>query len=215
MIAYLHSVVRWASKNLYNVVVSNGCGECRLIGETAKLKKFTKALQKCFDDPPLFTTYPLPADEDWIHLVHTPTFFGQAPGTFKVGSGHMACFEIMFVLKGNALVVGIPYDKCPGDNISQKRKFLMDAGADQLSTIVEKDGSALLADQTKAIMLPSGWLYVMAFPTDTLGIRWTANADTAGDARVGTMLGHMLDAYSNLRNASTGHQQFADFLATV
>jgi hypothetical protein len=68
------------------------------------------------------------------------------------------------------------------------------------------------ADDAKAVMLPTGWLYIMVFPQDTIGLRWTANADTADDNRVKIMLGHLLKAYPNLRNGSAGYQQFLDLL---
>ena len=109
----LKSVTKWADKSMANLLSTSGAAECRLEGETSRLKKVQKILKKAWNCA-LFTCHPFPIDEPWAALVHTPTYFGQKKNTYHVGLSHMGCFECRMVLEGCMQIFGIKTEVCPG-----------------------------------------------------------------------------------------------------
>ena len=70
-------------------------------------------------------------------------------------------------------------------------------------------------DGTALALLPSGWMYISVYTADTIGLRWTSNADTTDSARVRTSLGDLLSSFPSLQRATTGLKQFHEFLSAA
>ena len=65
-----------------------------------------------------------------------------------------------------------------------------------------------------AIVIPSGYMVVMAASVECLGIRWGLAGDEGDTIRVGHTLGEFLTAWPEMRNPSHGYGQLHEWLTT-
>lgn len=148
--------------------------------------------------------------------VHGHQVFGFNLNHVYCGFTPFCMAEVRMLLCGKLVIAGIPFDGVPGDNAKEKRNTLLRSTIDGMRQIItEAPGSFLmqLAD-VGAIVIPSGYMVVMAASVECLGIRWGLAGDEGDTIRVGHTLGEFLTAWPEMRNPSHGYGQLHEWLTT-
>lgn len=148
--------------------------------------------------------------------VHGHQVFGFNLNHVYCGFTPFCMAEVRMLLCGKLVIAGIPFDGVPGDNAKEKRNTLLRSTIDGMRQIItEAPGSFLmqLAD-VGAIVIPSGFMVVMAASVECLGIRWGLAGDEGDTIRVGHTLGEFLTAWPEMRNPSHGYGQLHEWLTT-
>ena len=148
--------------------------------------------------------------------VHGHQVFGFNLNHVYCGFTPFCMAEVRMLLCGKLVIAGIPFDGVPGDNAKAKRNTLLRSTIDGMRQIItEAPGSFLtqLAD-VGAIVIPSGYMVVMAASVECLGIRWGLAGDEGDTIRVGHTLGEFLTAWPEMRNPSHGYGQLHEWLTT-
>ena len=110
--------------------------------------------------------------------------------------------EVRMLLHGKLVIAGIPVDGVPGDDAKEKRNTLLRSTIDGMrEIIIDTPGSFLmqLAD-VGAIVIPSGFMVVMAASEECLGLRWGVAGDEGDTFRVAHTLSKLLTASPEMRN---------------
>ena len=148
--------------------------------------------------------------------VHGHQVFGFNLNHVYCGFTPFCMAEVRMLLHGKLVIAGIPFDGVPGDNAKEKRNTLLRSTIDGMrQIIIEAPGSFLmqLAD-VGAIMIPSGFMVVMAASEECVGLRWGVAGDEGDSIRVGHTLSQFLMASPEMRNPSHGYGQLHEWLTT-
>ena len=148
--------------------------------------------------------------------VHGHQVFGFNLNHVYCGFTPFCMAEVRMLLCGKLVIAGIPFEGVPGDNTKEKRNTLLRSTIDGMRQIItEAPGSFLmqLAD-VGAIVIPSGFMVVMAASEECLGLRWGLAGDEGDTIRVGHTLGEFLTAWPEMRNPSHGYGQLHEWLTT-
>lgn len=165
-------------------------------------------------DKMLFTELTTP-QEDWALQVFAPMFFAFKENYVMVNVSHMGMMEARAIFEGTCLVAGVPYEAAPGQNMKEKRHSLAAMGYDRLKLLIgESHGFAVTHDSTKLLVIPSGYVLLMA-SAGCVGARWSMSADEADTLRVKHCLGNVLASYPEMTNASTGYSQWLGWLNSM
>ena len=183
------------------------------MSEVPKRKKIEKLLHKGFDSM-IFTTTILPKNVDWADSIYAMQAIGMEDGFLHTGFTHLCSMEARFLIDGSEIVGGISTEAIPGHTIKDKRKFLYMSTVDTIKTLITASGWLLKHDNTQVLIIPTGFM-VMMCSSGAVGLRWSMSSDDADLERVKLSLTSLLESFPEMRNPSTGHSQFLDFLCST
>jgi hypothetical protein len=184
-----------------------------IIADPPTLKRVVKELKKGFDAS-LFATLTLPS-QDWSAGVYNPQYFGSATHFCHVGFLHMCCMEVRMLLTGEETIIGLPYERCPGNNLKEKRSGLFTTPMDSLRALIQSGGGfAIKHDTTKVAVLPTGYVYIIT-STGATGLRWSCSSDESDTNRVKLCLTDLLKSFPETGNSSTGYTQWLQWLNSM
>jgi hypothetical protein len=186
-------------------------GVLSLAATDQKAKKLDKVLKKAFDGA-LFSRLPLPVTTEWAGLIYGMQVMGARKGFQQIGLLHFACMEARVCISGEAHLIGIVPSVVPGANLREKRAFLSGCGVDEVHSHAVQGGWGMKMDPGSAVVLPTGFMVVSVFSEDTYWLRWSISSDEQDTNRVKAGIKAITDAYPEMRNASSGHTQFYEFL---
>jgi hypothetical protein len=181
------------------------------MSEPPKRKKIVSFLKAAYDAT-LFNRLPVPHNEDWPTVLYEPQFFGMAKSFTYVGMSPFAAMEARLMLEGTQIVAGIAYDKCPGETMKDKRNNMYKLHIDELKPLIVNFGFITSCDSSKLIVLPTGFMIMIAAATAGWGVRWGMSSDEHDTGRVKMLLRLMLDAFPELKHPSAHHSPFYDYL---
>ena len=154
---------------------------------------------------------PIPEALDWGTKVFAPYFTGMAPSAVTVGMAHMCLAECRIIFEGSEMILGLNPNDCIGADLKEKRKNLFMCTVGVITELVRKSGFAVRHDSTQMVVLPSGFLYIIA-STGCAGLRWSISCDDEDTQRVQYHLDNVLKAFPECANASQGYYQFFKWL---
>ena len=174
------------------------------------LKKIDKLLKRALD-PGMTTRWVLP-EAPWAESVFTPSCVG-----FKAPSMHaswqlLGKMEALTVFQGTAKIFSIESTSMLGASYADKRKWLYTATIDELISAAKGHGYLAVAEAGITYVFPSGFCWVMVANEGMKGMRWSLTSDEGDKARVMLTVRGCLNAFTELRQPSTGWQSFLDFL---
>ena len=105
-------------------------------------------------DAQCFTMHNLP-DQDWATRVTQPEYLMMTPFSVTVTSTHFCMVEARLLLEGEEILMALQYDKVPGVDFRDKRRYLL----------VVKDGGFIVknaATDPRLCVIPSGFVVVVA-----------------------------------------------------
>jgi hypothetical protein len=161
----------------------------------------------------LFSEVAIP-QENWALDAYAPFFFAFKENYVIVTVAHMGMMEARAIFEGTCLVAGVPYEAAPGQTMKEKQRSLATMGYDRLKTlIVESHGFAVTHDSTKLLVIPSGYLLLMA-SAGCVGVRWSMSGDEADTLRVKYCLTNQLASFPEV-GAKLGYRQWLDWLNSM
>ena len=184
-----------------------------MLTEAPKLKKIKKSMRDCLELD-LQTKMAVPESLEFAPKYHNPSVYVYSTLFFNIGSTHMCACEARFVFSGTETIVGIPYEKVPGQNMKAKRIALMRMTIDELKELItDSEGfvAKLQYGYGKGCLIPSGFVIITAGDC-TQGMQWVVGSDRADGERTRLMLQHMVASFPELRAASVGYSGFLEFL---
>ena len=100
-----------------------------------------------------------------------------------------------------------------GTDFFQKRGWLQACSKEDLLALVRDNGWCVAHNNSQALIVPSGFICVYFCPEKTKLIRWGISSDGRDTERVKIALEMQIDAFTELRNASSGYLGFHRFLS--
>ena len=174
-------------------------------------KKIDKVLVKAFD-PSVVTMLPLPQQAaEWSKKVYAREIFGFQKGFVNICVAHFGCMECRLVFEGSETIIGLPVSDIPGPSLKEKRAFLFSATVDQLEPLISK-GFSVHHDQTRMVILPSGYIHIYLTDPGVVGMLWSVSSDGIDNLRVARMLQDLTQRFRAMANPSAGHTSFLSFL---
>ena len=107
--------------------------------------------------------------------------------------------------------MGLPIDKLPGDNLKTKRHLLFQATVDKIKALLEDGGFIVKQDATRALLLPTGFLFI-SVSKGAVGLKWGVASDATDTERVKMQLEGLLKPFAELNSQALGHVQLLDWL---
>jgi hypothetical protein len=199
-----------AFKDITSYLKSNDWGVINM-SEPPKRKKIVGFLKAAYDAT-LFNRLPVPHNEDWPTVLYEPQFYGMAKSFTYVGLCPFAAMEARLMLEGTQIIAGISYDKCPGETMKDKRNNIYKLHIDDLKPLIVNSGFITSSDPSKLIVLPTGFMIMIAAATAGWGVRWGMSSDDHDTGRVKMLLRLMLDAFPELKHPAAHHSPFYDYL---
>ena len=120
--------------------------------------------------------------------------------------------EARMLLDGSMHVCGVKPDHVPGQNLSGKRQWILDASQEDITAIAKKGWChELLPGNVLAI--PSGFWVITTALNAGYGLRWSVSSDANDTNRVSSMLSGALASFPELSGDNLGWVQFLRFLS--
>ena len=205
--------IKRSLKELDKHLLTNAHGISK-IAEPIVQRKIRKDMHVGFD-PNLFSQLSVPPSAEWGPSVYEFQVFGLQKNYVSVAYSHMCQMEARLLFSGEEIVMGIPASVLPGGNLKEKRAQLFQLPMPEVQQLVQQSGWAVWHDNTKLVLIPTGFLVVVAALDKTTGLRWSVSSDEADTNRCKEMLAALLAAFPEMANASTGYSQWRDWLASM
>ena len=174
-------------------------------------KKWLKLVKQSLDSN-LFTSLVLP-DQPWAKNIYAYDVVCSKDKHVASSFTQFASCEARVYLEGSEFLIGVPYEKLPGLDLKEKRRWLGQASVDDLKHAVELGGGfAKWCKSDDCILIPSGFVLVAASQGCTM-MRWAVGSDPQDSSRVRSMIGVLLQSYSELRAPQFPYSSFYDFLS--
>ena len=180
--------------------------------DAGKKKKVEKFLKKAYDAT-LFTSLSLP-DADWAKKVFGMEYFGMKEYFVNIGATPFGCMEARLVLSGEEAMMGVAYEKIPGDDFKHKRNWLWTASVEQLEIAIKDSGFYVVNKPPQLLVVPSGFMTSSFSEGGAFGVRWSLSSDASDTTRVRYMLQQLLSSHPEMRGPSLGFSSFLAFLGT-
>ena len=181
----------------------------RALAEEAKFRKLNKTLRVAFDRM-CFASHAT-GKADWSMTLWTPQTFRIAERHFWCGISHFCCIEARLLISGKVLIFGAPVNVVPGDTLRSKKEHLMTGTAQSIQELFKCDGAFVVHHLPgKLLVMPSGYLYMMAYVEESTGLRWSLASDDADSARVLGMVDNAMQHFPELR--AKGYESFSTWL---
>ena len=182
-----------------------------IIAEKNKLKRIEKVLRVSID-PALLARYGIRKEASWATKILGFSFFGRTPRYWHVGFPPHGAMVCRLQLSGSSILAGIPVDKIPGGDLKAKRRGLINVQEQELVALLA-DGFFATLKSGDLLITPTGFIVLECTESTSVGLWWTVSSDDADARRCLHQLQQMIEAYPEVRQASTGFVQFKDFLA--
>jgi hypothetical protein len=205
-----NAYIKSGLKQLGTVVATSSKWAVWSMREAPKRKKVEKILTKAFE-PDLFCKLVLPKDIEWANTVFDPQLYATRSQHVSVGLTPFAVMEARLLLSGKEMVCGIPIEKVPGDTIKDKRQSLFRSTIDNIKMLIAQGGFFVAYESMRVCTIPTGFFIITASDS-AQGIRWGMSSDEADSQRAALHLKALLSSFPELKNASTGHSQFLEYL---
>lgn len=153
--------------------------------------------------------WPVPGDQPWTAEVNKFGIVGYNHNTIHIGYNAFGCSEARMIFEGSCIIAGIPDASATGDGQLQKRNHICSSSCDQLEAF---HGWIVKLAERDIILMPTGFLTILAPLTKTYVCRWPVAADNNDKLRAVGHLTHLPRDYTELRANSTGYTQLRDFL---
>ena len=177
----------------------------------AKETKVSKFLRQAFDHQ-LFTRHPLPTASPWASKIYQVTPFVANTPWFHVGFPSFGCMECRLITEGCMYYIGIAIENVPGETIKEKRRSIIQGDKDSLLSLVQQHGWCVKLCEGECLVVPTGFLIISLCNTVCYGMRWCCSSDINDRLRNVQQLTSLLAEFGELRQPTTGYQQFLDFL---
>ena len=201
-----------AQKDLFTHLKTVPAGVQPILDDPTR-RKVKKKLMKGFDSS-LFSQLTLP-QVDWASKVYTPEFYGLSGKGLLVNMPPFCAMECRLLLAGDEIIMGLPVDAIPHVDFKDKRKFMFVATIDELSSLIKDRGGFIMHhDSTKLAVIPSGFLTAI-YSKNAFGLRWSVSSDENDTNRMKDCLTHLIKAFPEMGNASTGHSQWLQWLNSI
>ena len=82
---------------------------------------------------------------------------------------------------------------------------------DNLAAIVKKGGFVHNLTKGRCVLLPTGFLYVIAADNECVGLRWSVSSDVADTNRARRHLSELIEDFQEMQNPSVGYGQYLEF----
>ena len=181
----------------------------RPCSEDAKYKKTKKVLTEAFDRI-VFASLATGSHE-WSEILWTPQVFHMAARHFFCGVSHFCTTDCRLMITGAAIVLGMHHGDLPGETLRDKKTAMMLASAQSLTEWIEHDKAFVIHHKPGELLLvPTSYMCMYAYTSESTGIRWSCCADDADSVRVAETLEGALSSFPDL--AKKGYQNWLNFL---
>ena len=163
-------------------------------------------------DTQCFTMHNLP-DQDWATRVAQPEYLMMMPFSVTVTSTHFCMVEARLLLEGEEILMALQYDKVPGADFRDKRRYLLAAPQKDVTRMV-KDGGFIVknaATDPRLCVIPSGFVVIVASRGASI-VRWAVSADAQDSERVCDTIRAMMETFPESKAESSGFPQLLGFL---
>ena len=205
-----NAYIKSGLKQLGTVIATSSKWAVWSMRETPKRKKVERILTRAFE-PDLFCKLVLPRGIAWADAVFDPQLYATRSQHISVGLTPFAVMEARLLLSGKEMVCGIPIEKVPGETIKDKRQSLFRSTIDNIKMLIAQGVFFVTYESMRVCTIPTGFFIITASDS-AQGIRWGMSSDEADSQRVALHLKALLSSFPELKNASTGHGQFLEYL---
>ena len=202
--------VKSGTKKLLDHVNINAWGVSPFMSNSPQSRKLTRVPQGHFD-PALFQRIGLPK-QDWAHRVYQFELYGSRQHFEQTCLTHMCQCEARLAISGSAMYTfGVPSRAVPGEDLYSKRLYVSGCNADDLGGIL-RSGFVVKQTPGQLVVVPSGFLVIMAGADDCIGLRWPIGGDHREVARVSNYIDDALTSFTELTPRELGWTPFAEYL---
>ena len=184
-----------------------------IMRDVAKLKRVEKLIREGFDAH--CSSKLLLPEEEWADHVYNPQVYSTTSGFATVFTTNNGTIEARLILAGEEILVGVPYEGCPGTTFRDKRHFIGQLDVDKLATLVTDTKGFCVrlseAENENLIILPSGFILLSGSKGCT-SLRWGVASDDRDTARVLAMGERVIASFQEYNNASQPIGRLVHFL---
>jgi len=176
-----------------------------------KTRKVAKLLKSSYES--MLTVEMALPDTEWAKQVYRFEGIAQQKWFTNSGAAHLGCTECRLAVTGCEEIVCIPWNSTPGLTFEDKRRWLIQAGGQDLADVIKK-GNKVVNDGTGLVVIPSGVMCVSICTDETISVRWSVGGAPDDTVRVKQVLRSMIESAQEM-SGSALHRNFLAFLESA